>query len=107
MLTAAFLIVHGLLHLGVWVAPAAPGAPFDARHSWLLGDVSVPARTAAILACALLVVAGLVAAVGGSAAAHLAAVGAGVSLVLALATYHPWLTAAVVIDAAILVAVIA
>jgi len=53
-----FLIAHGLIHVAIWVLvpKPAPGkeAPFDASHSWLLGDqralaASLAAATAAIL----------------------------------------------------------
>lgn len=52
-LVGAFLIVHGLLHLGVWTTPEQPDkpAPFDRGHSWALAAAHVstaPARAAAL-----------------------------------------------------------
>ncbi|MFI7316997.1 hypothetical protein [Streptomyces venezuelae] len=54
-LVAAFLIVHGLLHIGVWTAPQQPGtsSPFDPGHSWALASLHVlpsPARATALAA---------------------------------------------------------
>ena len=54
-LLGAFLVLHGLLHPGVWTAPQQqPGgapAPFTPGRSWLLASAGVPAsssRTAAL-----------------------------------------------------------
>lgn len=49
----AFLIVHGLLHLGVWATPEQPDKPatFDRGLSWALAAARVstaPARAAAL-----------------------------------------------------------
>jgi len=33
------VIAHGLVTTAIWVLPAGKDAPFDASHSWLLGDV--------------------------------------------------------------------
>ncbi|MFJ8942589.1 hypothetical protein ACIRG4_04780 [Streptomyces sp. NPDC102395] len=40
---AAFLIVHGLPHPGVWTAPKQPDkpAPFNPGHSWALAAAPV------------------------------------------------------------------
>jgi hypothetical protein len=55
----AFLIAHGLVHIAVWAPKYEEGkAPFDASHSWLLGDARAPAVALAVASAALLVVAG-------------------------------------------------
>jgi hypothetical protein len=40
LLFVGFLIAHALVHGAIWATPASkdPKAPFDAGHSWLLGD---------------------------------------------------------------------
>jgi len=42
-----FVLVHGFVTAMVWTAPKPDDAPFDARHSWLLGDAT---RLAKVLA---------------------------------------------------------
>ncbi len=100
-LAGVFLIAHGLVHLAVWVMPQPDDMPFDARRSWLLGDVPALSRLLAILACAVLVAGGATALFDGDFAV-LAAGGAAVSLALLVLTFHPWFIAAVAIDVAII-----
>lgn len=97
-----FLIAHGLLHLAVWVAPAPPDAPFDSRHSWLFGEFGA-SRPIALIAAAVLVVAGVLVLAGAGAGAVIAAIGAAISLLLVILTFHPWFLAAVAINVAIIV----
>jgi hypothetical protein len=106
-LAGVFLVAHGLVHLAVWVAPAPPDAPFDSRHSWLLGDVEALSRAAAVVACAVLVLAGILVLVGADPGAALAAIGAGLSLLLVLVTFHAWFIAAVAINIGIIVIALA
>jgi hypothetical protein len=106
-LAGLFLIAHGLVHLAVWLAPAAEDAPFDPAHSWLLGDAPGVARPLALVACALFVPAGVLVLVTSAAGAATAAAGAAVSLALVLLTYNRWLTAAVAINVAIAVVALA
>jgi sulfite exporter TauE/SafE len=56
-----FLIAHGLVHLAIWLMPKPPDdkAPFVASHSWLIGDRKVIAASLAVVAAALLVLAGM------------------------------------------------
>lgn len=44
-LLGALVIAHGLVTGLIWVTPETGDAPFDASHSWLLGD----SRSAAIV----------------------------------------------------------
>lgn len=85
------------------MAPAPPDAPFDSRHSWLFGEFRATSRGMALIACAVLVVAGVLVLVGASAGALMAATGAAISLLLVLVTFHPWFIAAVAINVAIVV----
>ena len=103
VLAGLFLIVHGLVHLAVWVAPAPPDAPFDVRHSWLLGDARTISRVAAVIACGVLVLSGILVLAGAGAGSAVAAIGAALSLALVLITFHLWFIAAVAINIAIIV----
>ena len=98
-----FLIAHGLVHLGVWLAPASEDAPFDPRHSWLLGEVPALARLLAVTSCLLLVPAGILLLGHANLAVVFSVAGATVSLLLVLVTFHPWLSFAVAINVAIIV----
>src|SRR6266540_1713089 len=49
-LAGAFIVAHGLVTAGIWSAPAKADAPFQATHSWLLGDVRGLATAVAIAA---------------------------------------------------------
>ena len=58
----SFLAAHGLVHIAVWSMPKpADGKepPFDAAHSWLLGDARTLAISLAIAAAVLFVIAAL------------------------------------------------
>ena len=102
-LVGLFLIAHGLVHIAVWVAPQPPDAPFDSHRSWLFGHFGAASRALAIVACALLVVAGALVLSGAELGPPLAIAGAGVSLALTVATFHLWFIAAVAINVAIIV----
>lgn len=107
VLAGLFLIAHGLVHLAVWVAPAPPDAPFDSHRSWLFGDFGAASRAVAVIACALLIVAGVLVLAGADVGAVMAAIGAGLSLLLVLITFHPWFIAAVGINISIIVIAVA
>ena len=102
-----FLVAHGLVHVAVWLSPPQPDAPFDACRSWLLGQIRPLARALAAGACGLFILAGVLALVGAGSAAGTAVAAAGVSLVLTVLTFNPWLSAAVAINVAIAVVAIA
>jgi hypothetical protein len=101
VLAGLFLVAHGLVHLAIWLPAPKEDAPFDPGHSWLFGDVHLPARGLAVAAAGLLALAGVLVLAGGDARAALAVAGAAVSLALVLLTFHPWLLGAVAIDVAI------
>jgi hypothetical protein len=103
VLGGLFLVAHGLVHLAIWLPEPKAEAPFDPGHSWLLGAVRRPARALAVMAGALLALAGVLVVAGADAGAALAVAGAVVSLALVLLTFHPWLLGAVAIDVAIAV----
>ncbi|MEV8550190.1 hypothetical protein AB0L04_10235 [Streptomyces glaucescens] len=114
VLVAAFLFLHGLVHLPVWLMRVDDNRRFDPRRSWALTAAGVPgARVVGATAIALAsvtamlyVVAGAAAAVrsdGWAAAAFLAAC---VGLALKAVWFHPRLSPGAVLDAAVLVAVL-
>ena len=97
------LIVHAVVHLGVWLPAPKDTAPFDPAHSWLLGDVRGAARGLAIIACVAFALAGVLVLAGSPAGAVVTIVAAVVSLILIAVTFNPWLIAAAAIDAGIVV----
>jgi hypothetical protein len=104
MLVGLFVVVHGLVTFGIWAAPVAEKAPFNPSHSWLLGDTRTLAVALAVVAAIAFVVTG-----GGFLAQQDwwagAAVAAGAVAVLLMALYfNPWLSAGILISAAILYA---
>jgi hypothetical protein len=107
LLAGLFLVAHGLVHVAVWLAPQPPDAPFDSHHSWLLGDAAPQSRVLAAVACALLVLAGVLVLAGAGAGGGVAVAGAAVSLVLVFLTFHPWFAAAVAINIAIIIVALA
>jgi hypothetical protein len=115
-LIAVFLVVHGLLHLAVWLPAPDPekAPPFDPGRSRVLTVSHVSAfaarRTAAVLAataCALYVVAGATVAFGAGWAPGVAAVAAVTGLVLKLLYFNPWLLVGIGLDAIVLLAALA
>ncbi|MEU6378741.1 hypothetical protein [Streptomyces sp. NPDC046909] len=115
LLVAAFLVVHGLLHPGVWTAPQQPGgtpAPFTPGHSWLLVSAGVPAATARTAALTLAWCTALVYVVAGAGvpadagwwptAALVAASG---GLMLKAVWFDPWLSVGVLLDLGVITAV--
>jgi hypothetical protein len=114
LLVAVLLVVHGLLHLSIYVAPRNPQQrlPYDASRSWALealhvGTARMHATAVALAAAvaALYVWAGLVLVHSAPAAAALAAAGAVSALVLKGLWFNTWLTLGVALDIAVLLAV--
>jgi hypothetical protein len=96
ILFISFLAAHGLVHIAVWAMPkSADGKepPFDAAHSWLLGDARSLAISLAIVSAALFVVAAL--GVFGHAdwRRSVGVVAGGVSIGLITLFFNPWLLA--------------
>ena len=102
-LAGLFLIAHGLVHIAVWIPDPKENAPFDPRHSWLLGDAGRFTHVLAVGACVIFVVAGILVLAGADVGAAMAVAGAGISLFLVFLTFNPWLLGAVAIDIAIVI----
>lgn len=101
--TGLFLIAHGLVHVGVWSPKRQPDVPFDAVHSWLLGDRPAAFWRLAIAACVLFVAAGILVLADADLGAAIAVAGAAISLLLVVLTFNRWFFAAIAINVGILV----
>jgi hypothetical protein len=104
VLLGLFVVAHGLVTFGIWAAPVPEKAPFNPSRSWLLGDTRTLAVALAVVAAVAFVVAG-----GGVLAQQGwwadAAVAAGAVAVVLMGLYfNPWLSAGILISAAILYA---
>jgi hypothetical protein len=104
VLLGLFIIAHGLITFGIWAAPVTEQAPFNPNHSWLLGDARTLAFVLAVVAAIAFIVTG-----GGFLAEQdwwaTGAVAAGAVAVLLMALYfNAWLSAGILISAAILYA---
>jgi hypothetical protein len=90
----AFLIAHGLIHVIMWVfvPKPAPGkeAPFDASHSWLLGNQRALAATVASATALVLVVAGFGLWVHADWWRATAVIGLAASFLLMVVYFTPW-----------------
>jgi hypothetical protein len=107
-----FLVLHGLVHPGIYGPPPGPDSPWETSRSWLLAGLSLSGRRALAIAWATLtagiyLLAGiaLLAAAGWWAPAAIAA--SVISLALLISYFHPWLSFGVAIDAAIIWAALA
>lgn len=103
-LIGLFLIAHGLIHVAVYVPHPAADAPFDPTHSWLLRSAWVRpiALALASTATAMFVISGIAIFAHQDWWKAAAVVGAAISLALVVLFFHPWLSLAVAINAAIL-----
>jgi hypothetical protein len=101
VVAGVFLVLHGLVHVAVWLAPPNPDAPFDPRRTWALREGWPLIRTLAVAATSILVIAGALVLADASAAPATAIAGAVLSLILVVLTFNRWLLGAVAIDVAI------
>ena len=108
-LAGLFLMVHGLVHLAVWVAPFDPTkASFNPAESWLLERFGLesqarPIAVGSSIACAVVFSVAGVAVLGEAGwAPGLAIAGAVLSLLLTTVYFHPWLSINIAINAAII-----
>ena len=118
LIIAAFLLIHGAIHLSyLWPRPPAtatgPAWPFTLERSWLLSRVGVPpellrmlglALSAVTFAAFVLAAISIVGLLPTSLWAPAVALGAGSSLALLVLYFHPWLVLGMAIDAVLLVA---
>lgn len=116
-LVAGFLLLHGLLHLAVWLPkpepdPAKP-PPFEPDHSAVLTAAHVPVKSVHALAiglaagtCAAYLLAAVAVALGAPFAVGVAIAAALVGLVLKGLYFHPWLSIGVLLDLGVLSAAV-
>jgi hypothetical protein len=115
LILGLFLVAHGLVHAAMWLAPpprGGDGVPFDPKHSWLLSSL-VNDEAVRILSIVLATTAAI-GFVGGGVGllAHqgwwrLPVIGAAaVGLVLIGLYFHPWLSAGLGLEAAILLSLL-
>ena len=113
-LAGLFLLAYGFIHLAIWLPPHDPRRrTFDARSSQVLLRAGLDeqlARRAAVIAAGITAALFIVSGFGAiRVAAWSGAVSAGAataSLALAALYFHPWLSLLVVVDLAIIVAVL-
>ena len=102
----AFLIAHGAVHLAIWATPAStePKAPFDVRHSWLLGDSRRLPLGLAIGAALFLIASGITLWIGVAWWRPVAMAGLVASFALMVLFFHPWFLPIQAVNAALVVA---
>jgi hypothetical protein len=101
-----FLILHGIIHAAIWIPPRPeePLPGFGSQASWLFADVRAAVVSLAVLAAGGFVLSGVAYLIHQPWWAALAIGAAAASLALAVATFTPWWSAAIVIDLAIIYA---
>jgi hypothetical protein len=106
VLVIVFLVAHGLVHVAIWAPTYDPAkAPFDASHSWLLGDRRALARLLAFSAAAILVLAGLALLLNGEWWRPTAVAGLAVSTVLLVLFFVRWYVFILVVNIALIVGI--
>jgi hypothetical protein len=106
VLLGVFLIAHGLVHVAIWAPKYDPEkAPFDASHSWLLGDQRPLARVLAFSAAAILIVAGSALLAQGGWWRPTAVVGLSVSTALLVLYFNRWYLFILAVNLALIVGI--
>lgn len=116
ILLVLFVLAHAFVTVAIFVMPAPPGAPFQAKRSWLLTSLNVSEDVQSILCAVLAVIAALAliaGALGVFGVPGLASVwpwlivgGAAVSLPLMAIYFNAWLGAGAAINIGLLVAIL-
>jgi hypothetical protein len=102
-LVGVFIVADGLVTAAIWSAPAKADAPFQATHSWLLGDARRLATAAAIAAAIGFVVAGVGVVGHHTWWAGFGIVAGALAVLLMVVYFNPWLIVGIAISAAIVV----
>ena len=101
-----FLIAHGLIHIAIWAPKYDPAkAPFDAAHSWLIGDQRALAKVLAFAAAAILVLAGVALWADAGWWRPTAIVGLGVSTALLLVYFSRWYLFIIAVNLALIISI--
>jgi hypothetical protein len=105
-LLIGFLIAHGLVHVAIWAPAYDPEkAPFDASHSWLIGDQRPFARVLAFAAAAILVLAGIALWADGGWWRPTAVLGLSLSTVVLVVYFTPWYVFILAVNTALIVGI--
>jgi hypothetical protein len=104
LVVAGFLILHGILHAAIWIPPQRGGElpSFGLQASWLFAEVRPVVVTLAVIAASGFVLSGVAYSAHLDVWAPSASLAAVTSMALIVATFTPWWSFAVVINAAIL-----
>jgi hypothetical protein len=104
-LLGVFFVAHGLIHVAIWAPGYGPEkVPFDASHSWLLGNQRPLARMLAF-AAAVLIVAGIALLAWGEWWRPTAVAGLSVSPALLLLYFHAWYLFILAVNIALIVGI--
>lgn len=103
---AGFLILHGILHAAVWIPPQQGSQlpNFGSQACWLFAEVRPAVVTLTLIAASGFTLSGVAYAMRLDVWAASAIIAAVASMALIVATFTPWWSFAVVINAAILYA---
>jgi hypothetical protein len=105
-LLIGFLIAHGLVHVAIWAPKYDPEkVPFDAAHSWLIGDQRPLAQVLAFAAAAILILAGIALWAHGGWWRPTAVVGLSLSTPLLLLYFTPWYLFILPVNVALIVGI--
>ena len=106
LVIAGFLILHGILNAVIWIPPQQGSElpSFGSQASWLFAEVRPIVVTLAVIAASGFAVSGVAYAAHRDMWAFPASLAAVASMALIVATFTPWWSFAVVINAAILYA---
>ena len=107
-LLIAFFLAHAGIHAAIWATPPdkAPDAPFNAGHSWLLGDQRVLAFVLGLVAAGFLLVAGIGLWAHAEWWRPTAVVGLAVSFGLMVVYFNPWFLFIQAVNAALIVGIL-
>jgi hypothetical protein len=103
-IAGAFIVAHGLVTAMIWSAPPNGDAPFQASHSWLIGDARATGLVLAIVAAIGFAAAGVGVVAHQSWWAGFGLAAGGVAVALMVLYFNRWLVAGVAISAAIVFA---
>jgi hypothetical protein len=104
-----FLLLHAGIHVAIWATPAPKdpkAAPFDAGHSWLLGDLRALALVLALVAAGFLAVAGIGLWAHAEWWRPVAVIGLAVSFGLMVLYFTPWFLFIEVVNAGLIVGIL-
>lgn len=98
------IIAHAVITGVIWAAPLLPDAPFNPSHSWLLGDSRPVAAPAGLILALALAATGAGLLLNQPWWAPLGLATAAAAAIFTVVYFHPWLSLAVAINAAIAIA---